>query len=726
MAFLNKITPTTIIPTSDCHDCGGRCVLNAHVAAGQIKRIETDSGQQPQYRACAKGRAYRQMVYAPERLRFPLKRAGRRGSGQFKSIPLDEALDTVAAELERVRHKYGPASVLLLQGSGNLGILNGIGEPIRHVLMKSGGCTTRWGSPSAEGSRFASLASFGTLATAHSRDDLLNSRLIIMWGWNPAVSLHGVNTKIYLARAKECGIKIIAVDPRYSDSAALFADKWLPIRPGTDTAALAAMAYVTIERGLSDTAFIRRCVHGFEAYQAYLFGEDDGIHKTPEWAEEITGVAAGSIRELAADYAVTKPAALMTGYAPGRTMNGEQFHRAATALAAITGNIGIPGGNPAGHGLIPGIRLPAPANPLEPATAVDDSLDPAFKSQYRIHGAELWKALTAGRSGGYPADFHFVYVVGANPLNQYPNSNAGMKALERPEFIVVQDQFLSTTARWADIVLPVSSHVEHDDIYKPSYPEYYFSYINKAIEPPDECLSDADIARELARRLGTDFYEGKPDDTILDNYCDLPRIAADIDGPDKLKRDGIIKLKPAKPVVAFAEETRDPEHHPFPTPSGKIEIYSRLIAGLDIPTIPPVPKYIEPDDGQRGGTERAHPLQLISAHSWRRANSCFDKVPWLMELEPQAVSINSRDATTRGITDGDMVRVFNSRGEMRIRTRITERIMPGVVNIPEGAWLELDGHGVDNGGCPNILTTDRPSTSGAYPYYTCSVEIQKL
>jgi len=697
-----------------------------HVTAGQIRRIETDSGQPPQYRACAKGRAYRQMVYAPERLRFPLKRTGRRGSGQFKPIPMDEALDTVVAELERVRHKYGPASVILLQGSGNLGVLNGIGEPIRHVLMKSGGCTTRWGSPSAEGSRFASRATFGTLATAHSRDDLLNSRLIIMWGWNPAVSLHGVNTKIYLTRAKERGARIIAVDPRYSDSAALFADKWLPIRPGTDAAALAAMAYVIIERDLSDTAFIRRCVYGFEAYQSYLSGEEDGIRKTPEWAEEITGIAASSIRELAIDYAAMKPAALMTGYAPGRTMNGEQFHRAAAALAAITGNIGIPGGNPAGHGLTPGNRLQAPTNPLEPTSAVDDSLDPALKSRYRVHGAELWKALMEGRSGGYPADFQFVYVVGVNPLNQYPNSSAGMKALERPEFIVVQDQFLSTTARWADIVLPVSSHIEHDDIYKPSYPEHYFSYINKAIEPPDECLSDADIARELARRLGTDFYEGKSDAALLDNYCALPRIAAEIGGLDKLKRDGIIKPAPIKPLVAFAEETQDPEHHPFPTPSGKIEIYSRQIAELNIPAIPPVPKYIEPDEDQRAEIKGAYPLQLISPHSWRRANSCFDKVPWLKELEPQAVYINRRDATTRGIADGDMVRVFNSHGEIRIRARVTERIMPGVVDIPEGAWLELDGHGTDNGGCPNILTTDRPSPGGAYPYYTCLVEMQKV
>ncbi|MEW6142475.1 MAG: molybdopterin-dependent oxidoreductase [Chloroflexota bacterium] len=722
---MSRTTHTNIIPTSDCHDCGGRCVLNMHIEAGRIKRIETDSSRLPQYRACAKGRAYRQMVYAPERLKYPMKRAGKRGSGQFTRISWDEALDTLAGEIKRVRERYGPASVLFLQGSGSLGAINGGGEPVRHVLVKSGGCTTRWGSPSAEGSRFASRATYGTLATAHSRDDILNSRLILMWGWNPAVSLHGVNTKVYLARAKEAGARIISIDPRYNDTAALLADKWLPIRPSTDAAALIAMAHTIITRGLADQHFIHLHTSGYEAWRAYILGEEDSLPKTPEWAETITGLKSRDIIETAVEYATLKPAALMTGYAPGRTAYGEQFHRAAAALAAITGNLGIPGGNPAGHGLLQGARLPAPTNPVEPsATAVDDSFDLTFRSRYRVHGADLWRAITEGKKGGHPADFKLVYVASSNPLNQMLNANNGIKSLEKPEFIVVQDTYLSTTARFADLILPASGHVEHVDTYRPSYPERYFIFINKAVAPPGECLSDTDIARALAKRLGTDYQGGKTDEALLEEYLSLSGLTKDAIEKNGARRIGILKQEPDQPMIAFAGIIRHPEKERFPTPSGRIELYSSAIAGLKNPEIPPVPKYLEPAEGP-ANVSGPYPIRLISTHFWRRANSCFDRAPWLKEIEPQAIMISTADAEKRGIRNGDLVRAFNSRGQMLIRARVTERIMPGVADISEGAWLELDENGVDRGGCPNVLTLDRPSPAGAYPYNTCLIEIEK-
>ncbi len=187
------------------------------------------------------------------------------------------------------------------------------------------------------------------LLTRSTHDDLLNSRLIIMWGWNPADTITGTNTTWILARAKEKGIKIVSVDPRYTNSAAVFASEWIPIIPGTDAALLIAMAYVIIKGNLQDQAFLDTYTIGFDRFKDYVLGQEDGTPKTPLWAEVITGVPAATIENLAIEYATRKPAALMCGIAPGRTAYGEQYHRAAITLSAITGNIGIHGGSSAGN-----------------------------------------------------------------------------------------------------------------------------------------------------------------------------------------------------------------------------------------------------------------------------------------------------------------------------------------------------------------------------------------
>jgi len=235
----------TIVPTGCCHDCGGRCVLRAHVKNGRIIRLETDIGEEPQIRACLRGRAYRQRVYHPDRLKYPMRRTGNRGDGKFERICWDEALDEVAAKLKEIRNTYGNSSILFLPGSGNQGMLHGP-IPVGLMLQQFGGFTRFWGGVSYEGALFASMATYGTIRTGNSRDDLLNSRFIIMWGWNPANTIWDPETNLYLARAREKGIKIVSIDPRFTDSAAIFADQWIPIRPGTDTAMLIAMAYVVI------------------------------------------------------------------------------------------------------------------------------------------------------------------------------------------------------------------------------------------------------------------------------------------------------------------------------------------------------------------------------------------------------------------------------------------------------------------------------------------------
>ena len=252
----------SIINTGCCHDCGGRCVLKAHVKDGKIIRLESDTGEAPQIRACLRGRAYRQRLYSADRLKYPMRRVGERGQGKFERITWDEALDTVAENLNRIKATYGNSAILFLPGAGNQGLLHGPTAP-GMLLQQFGGFTRFWGAPSYEGALFASMATYGTIRTGHSRQDLMNSRLIILWGWNPANTIWDPETSLSLAKARENGARMVAVDPRYTDSVSTFADQWIPIRPGTDAAMLIAMAYVIIKEHLQDQAFIDKVYSGF-------------------------------------------------------------------------------------------------------------------------------------------------------------------------------------------------------------------------------------------------------------------------------------------------------------------------------------------------------------------------------------------------------------------------------------------------------------------------------
>ena len=735
------------------HNCGGRCLLLAHVRDGVITRLETDDRPEdtpasPQLRACARGRAYLRRQYHPDRLLYPQKRVGRRGEGRFQRISWDEAYDLLAGELLRVRERYGNSALFIPYGTGSYNQINGV-PPARRLLNLFGGCLGIYNSYSWGATNIATPYMFGTLQTGSQRQDWLNSRYILMWGWNPAEMRDGTNSEYFLKLARERGARTVCIDPRLSLSAVSLADEWVPVRPGTDAAMMSAMAYVILSEGLYDREFV--CTHcvgfdasqmppgceGEESYADYILGRRDGQPKTPGWAETITGVPQETIARLAREYAGTRPAMLYQGYGMQRRAYGEQVVLAGGALAAITGNIGLPGGWASGLG------LSAPdGGPLWSVFPVGENPVPAsipcfLWTEAVLRGPELGAEEGVLGAERLDSSIKLIYAVATNILtNQHANTNRAARLLANEslvEFIAVQDQFLTPSARFADLLLPACTNFETwgvEDGWK--YGDEVL-FMPKLVEPPGEARSDYAICRGLAERLGLEpqFSEGRDERAWVDWCLDHLRRARYPGLPtlEEFERSnaGVYALPVTEPAVAFAGFRRDPQRFPLDTPSGKIELFSQRLHDLGRPAeIPPVPKYIQEWESPFGPEAARFPLQALGHHTLHRVHSTHDNNDWLEQAFPQAVFINPLDAAARGLQDGDLARVFNDRGEMRLPCRVTARILPGVVDIPQGAWWTPNEHGVDLRGCVNVLTSERwTPLACATAQHTIMVQVEK-
>jgi anaerobic dimethyl sulfoxide reductase subunit A len=749
------------------HNCGGRCLLVAHVQDGRITRLDADdrpdSIAAPQLRACVRGRSYLRRQYHPDRLMTPLKRIGKRGEGKFTPISWNEALDTLTGQMQRVKAKYGNSALFVPYGTGSYNQLNGA-LVARRLMNLFGGCLGIYNSYSWGAINLATPTVYGTLVTGNQRQDWLNAKYILMWSWNPAEMRDGTNSDYFIKLARQAGAHVVCIDPRYSLSAASLADEWIPIRPGTDAGMMSAMAYVMISENLYDADFVRtHCVgfdesqmpvDGAESYSDYILGKCDGIPKTPEWAEAITAVPAQTIARIAHEYAGIKPAVLYQGYGMQRRAYGEQVVRAGCTLAAITGNVGIPGGWASGLGLQAEDGgpfweiLPIGENPVKAEIPVFLWTEACLRGK-SMTGAEGVRGVEQLNN-----DIKLIYAVATNCLiNQHADINRTLEILRdesKVEFIAVQDNFITPTGKFADMILPACTQFETwgvEDGWK--YGDEVILQ-PKLVEPPGECMSDYRICAELAERLGIGeaFTEGRDEKAWVEFCMDEVRRYRFPELPsfDEFMEQnlGAWTRPVVKPAIAFADFRRDPEKHPLSTPSGKIEIFSKQLFDLNNPEeIPAVPKYIQEWEspfaiekgkgiGEKGDEDDAqaiaekYPLQAIGHHTLHRVHSTHDNNDWLEEAFPQRVFINPIDAERHGIQDGDSVKVFNERGALILPCRLTVRIMPGVIDIPQGAWFDPDENGVDRGGCVNVLTSQRWTPFAfATAQHTIMVEVER-
>ncbi len=681
------MSDTFQVPVSCNKDCGAGCPLLAYVEDGRLVRITDNPLKGPYMTGCIRGYQMPRVVYAPDRLRQPLIRTGARGSGQFREASWEEALSLVADRLGEIRARYGSQAVLRLGGSGSCrGAVHNTSSLLSRFLALFGGATTTYGSYSSAAVSFVTPFVFGTSQTGIDPATFPHARLIVLWGANLADLRFGCETEAWLQEARDRGTEIIVIDPRRTRTMERFGTQWLPIRPSTDTALMAAVLHVWSAEGLMDRAFIARYSVGMDELEAYVLGRGpDGVAKTPAWAAPICGLPEATIIDFARRYGRAKPAALIPGLSIQRAIGGEDASRFAMALQVASGNVGKLGGSTGGNtwGRLPGPRcgaLRAPQGMSSPALPV-----------YR------WPdAILEGTAGGYPSDIRATYTVGGNYLPQGSDLRKNIRAMEAVDFSVIHDYTLTPTARYCDVVLPATTFLERDDIVFAA--GNYLFYSQQAVPPQHQARHDYDILAELADRLGFGdaFTEGRSADQWLERIL----AESEVPDPDAFKRTGIYMGREQK-RVALADFVADPVAHPLGTPSGRIEIASAAYAARTGWPAIPVCREMPPEPG--------YTMRLVTPHPRYRTHSQQDSDPWIRAREPQALWIHPDDAAARGIADGRRARVRSPQGEMSVPVRVTEDMRPGVVALLEGTWPELDADGVERAGSPNILTSTVPT-----------------
>ncbi len=653
----------------------------------------------------------------------------RRGHDPFVEVSWDRALDLVAQDIDRVRTDFGNEAIFAgSYGWASAGrfhhgqsqvhrFMNAVGGYVRHLNSYSLGA--------AHVLMAHLVAPMKELMADHTSWDVMarHTELFVTFGGvprkNAQVSPGGVRrhlTRGGMEALRASGARIVNIGP-VGDNLDAPEAEWLPVRPNTDTAVMLALAHVLLEEGLHAEDFLTRYCVGFETFARYLVGADGGTPRTPEWAEAISGMPADRIRSLAREMAASRTM-LNMAWSLQRASHGEQPCWMLLTLAAMLGQIGLPGGGFGfGYGAVNalGSRFPLASGPVlaqgkNPVSAfipvarvADMLLNPGAPFDYE------------GERHTYP-DIRMVYWVGGNPYHHHQDLNRLERAWRKPETVVVHEQYWTATARRADIVLPSTTVLERNDIGFATR-EGHIVAMRKAMEPAGEARSDFDAFCGLADRLGVReaFAEGLDEEGWLRRMYEESREKAGRAGNrlpdfDTFWEQGLIAFDEAsEPVVMLEAFRADPDAAPLKTPSGRIEIFSDTIAGFDLEDCPGHAVWLEPHEwlGMEGIGEDA--LHMLSDQPVRRLHSQLDASEYSRAGKVdgrEQVAINPRDAARRGIGEGDVVELSNARGRLLAAARLSEAVMPGVVRLSTGAWYDPDETGRDKHGNPNVLTLD--------------------
>lgn len=679
-----------------------------------------------------------EMVHSPLRIARPAIREGwregkpRTGQDRFREVSWDEALDLVAGELSRVRRDFGSTGIFGgSYGWSSAGRLHHARSLTRRFLFLGGGCVDQVGNYSWGAAQFLLPHVIGTYQPVAGRvtdwaSIVKYTKLIIAFGGlalkNGQVSSGGTGAHVlemWLRRAKEAGIRFVVVSPLKSDAPDFLDADWIPIRPNTDTALMLGMAHTLVAESRHDAAFLARYCVGFETFHRYVLGKDDGVAKDAEWAAAMTGIDAETIRHLARRAAATN-SLITCAWSLQRAHRGEQPYWTAITLAAMLGGIGRPGGGFAfGHGSLNGVGVPRAELPgpeiATPPNPAGKAIPVARMADMLLHPGAPFEF--NGRRDIYP-DIKLVYWAGGNPFHHHQDLNRLRQAWQRPQTIIVHENWWTPTARHADIVLPATTTLERNDVGGSSRDPYIFA-MQRAIDPVGEARSDFDIFHALAERLGYDraFTEGRDEmawcRAIYERVVtDAARKNVALPPFEDFWREGFVELPPPEEdFVLFADFRRDPELHPLKTPSGRIEITSETIASFGYDDCRSHPAWIAPDEWLGSADAAQWPLHLVTHQPVDRLHSQLDPAPLSRGNKikgREIIRLNREDAARRGIKSDDVVRVFNGRGACLAAAVIEEGLMPGVAVMATGAWFDppMSAGEPERHGNPNVLTRD--------------------
>lgn len=662
------------------HDCPDTCAVVTEVDNGRaVKFSAVREHPVTQGWLCAKVRPYLDHVYHPDRLLHPLRRAGPKGSGKWQPISWQEALAEIGRNWREIIANYGAEAILPYSYSGTLGLVQ--------MTVSSARLWNRLGASRLERSICGAAAEFAVNATLGVRrstayEHVTHSRLIIIWGNNPVST--APHFMPFLRKAQRNGCQLVVIDPRRTRTAA-GADWHIAPRPGTDGALALGMAHIIVQEAMQDEAWLADHAVGWPALQERL------REYPPSRVATITGLSEEEIIKLGRLYGQVRPGMIKIADGLQRNLNGGQTVRAICALPALTGQYGSLGG---------GLAYSASGTLNWNSSAVNHWAEcppPARKVNMNRLGAAL-----LGEVDDPPIKSLFVF--GSNPAAIAPNAARVVAGLKRNDlFTVVHELFLTDTADYADIVLPATSQLEQTDLHK-AYGHTMLAYNKQAIAPLGEAKSNWEVMGLLAREMGLadGWLQQSADEVIAEVWAATAAenaVLGDVD-LDELQRVGYLPMA-LENDVPFAGGV-------FPTPSGKVELYSSILAeqGLD-----PLPGWIDrDDDGYRGGEHgREHfppddSLSLITGAAHHFVTSSLANQQELLNREGEPfVEVHPQDAAGRDINSGDLVIVENGRGWCELRAVVSDAVRPGVLASPKGRWSKLSGGRNVNWTTPDAL-----------------------